>query len=593
MSEDVDNHVSCRYQIKRRLGKGAYGIVWKAVDKQNGNQIVALKKIFDAFRNQTDSQRTFREIMLLLEFRRHPNIIKLLRVIRATGDRDIYLIFEHMDTDLHNVIKKGDILKPVHIQFIMYQLFCAVLYLHSANVIHRDLKPSNVLLDVNCTVKLADFGLARSLQQINTLSANDLDGSAFPELTEYVATRWYRAPEILLSSKYYTKGVDMWSLGCILGEMLNGKPLFPGTSTINQIEKIIEVISPPSASDIDSIGSKYAAAVLKTMVNLPTKTIESTITKAPCFALDLIKRLLVFNPNKRLSIEESLRHPYVRLFHNPSEEFVMDHKVKLSLNDDVQLSINEYRNKLYELIQRQDFPGDLDNFSIQPTLNQSDKQFNHTDSNSKPKQSKVIKNRTLKQEKEDSESMHSSNAEENNDNQETVRPGVAVNGEIGPLLKRSNYFKSFSKGSKLGADRLPGDGHNKSVKNKANTNESTAAGQFFPFLQRARSVEVHRKSHQSTTTAKGSADCSTTKRVTLNSTSKGAKSSNGTGHAPSRPIPLSETKATLRRSFDSTNFGSFWRRTPSESRAKIPNDWTVITRDQLKAFKELTLGSRS
>ncbi|KRZ70574.1 putative serine/threonine-protein kinase C05D10.2 [Trichinella papuae] len=590
MSEDVDNHVSCRYQIKRRLGKGAYGIVWKAVDKQNGNRIVALKKIFDAFRNQTDSQRTFREIMLLLEFRRHPNIIKLLRVIRATGDRDIYLIFEHMDTDLHNVIKKGDILKPVHIQFIMYQLFCAVLYLHSANVIHRDLKPSNVLLDVNCTVKLADFGLARSLQQINTPSANDLDGSAFPELTEYVATRWYRAPEILLSSKYYTKGVDMWSLGCILGEMLNGKPLFPGTSTINQIEKIIEVISSPSASDIESIGSKYAAAVLKTMVNLPTKTIESTITKAPCFALDLIKRLLVFNPNKRLSIEESLRHPYVRLFHNPSEEFVMDHKVKLSLNDDIQLSINEYRNKLYELIQRQDFPGDLDNFSIQPTLNQSDKQFNHTDSNCKPKLSKVIKNRTLKQEKEDSESMNSSNAEENNDNEETVRPRVSVNGENGPLPKRSHYFKSFSKASKLGADLSPMEGR-KSVKNKLNTNEST--GQFFPFLQRARSVEVHRKSRQSTTIGKGSSDCSTTKRGSLNSTSKGFKTSNGTSHAQSRPIPLSETKATLRRSFDSTNFGSFWRRTPSESRAKNPNDWTVITRGQLKAFKELTLGSRS
>ncbi|CDW51969.1 Pkinase domain containing protein [Trichuris trichiura] len=351
MSEEVDDHIESQYYIRRRLGKGAYGIVWKATDRKSG-KVVALKKIFDAFRNQTDAQRTYREIMLLQELRLHPNIIKLLKVIKAVGDRDIYLIFEYMDTDLHNVIKKQDILRPIHVQFITYQLFCAVLYLHSANVIHRDLKPSNVLLDVNCTVKLADFGLARSLTGLE----NSLDSTSYPELTEYVATRWYRAPEILLAAKHYTKGVDMWSLGCIIGEMHSGKPLFTGTSTINQIERIIKTVPRPSKSDIDSIKSKYASSVLEKMLCLPPVRLDQLVPNAPYFALDLMKHLLLFNPNSRLSIERALQHPYVRLFYNSREQLTMNKEISLPLDDGVQLSISVYRNKLYEFIEHQDSP---------------------------------------------------------------------------------------------------------------------------------------------------------------------------------------------------------------------------------------------
>lgn len=142
---EVEDHISLKYEIRKRLGKGAYGIVWKAVDRQTG-EIVAVKKIFDAFRNRTDAQRTFREIMFLQEFGDHPNIVQLLNVIRAHNDKDIYLIFEYMDTDLHAVIKKGTLLKDIHKRYVMYQLFKAIKYLHSGNVIHRDQKPSNVLL---------------------------------------------------------------------------------------------------------------------------------------------------------------------------------------------------------------------------------------------------------------------------------------------------------------------------------------------------------------------------------------------------------------------------------------------------------------
>ncbi|CAH2297202.1 mitogen-activated kinase 15 isoform X1 [Pelobates cultripes] len=136
---EVEDHISQKYDIKKRLGKGAYGIVWKAIDRKTG-EIVAVKKIFDAFRNRTDAQRTFREIMFLQEFGEHPNIIKLLNVIRAQNDKDIYLVFEYMETDLHAVIKKGNLLKDIHMRYILYQLLKATKFIHSGNVIHRDQK---------------------------------------------------------------------------------------------------------------------------------------------------------------------------------------------------------------------------------------------------------------------------------------------------------------------------------------------------------------------------------------------------------------------------------------------------------------------
>uniref|UniRef100_A0A8C6S3Q4 Mitogen-activated protein kinase 15 n=1 Tax=Neogobius melanostomus TaxID=47308 RepID=A0A8C6S3Q4_9GOBI len=339
----------------------AYGIVWKAVDKQTG-EVVAVKKIFDAFRNRTDAQRTFREIMFLQEFGGHPNIVKLLNVIRAHNDKDIYLIFEYMDTDLHAVIKKGTLLKDIHKRYVMYQLLKAIKYLHSGNVIHRDQKPSNVLLDTDCIVKLCDFGLARSLNQIQEDSGN-------PALTEYVATRWYRAPEILLGSTRYTKGVDLWSLGCILGEMLLGKALFPGTSTINQIEKIMSAIPHPTPDDILAIKSEYGSSVIQRMLLKPQVPLEDLLQPSvSADALDLLKGLLVFNPDKRLTAEQALEHPYVAKFHNPAREPSLNYEVILPVDDDVKLSVVQYRNKLYEVQKKES--GKPDKHSNAVTMDQ-------------------------------------------------------------------------------------------------------------------------------------------------------------------------------------------------------------------------------
>jgi mitogen-activated protein kinase 15 len=336
-TDEIDKQVLRRYETQAKLGKGAYGIVWKAIDKKTKNE-VALKKIFDAFQNTTDAQRTFREIMFLQALHDHENVIQLYKVMKADNDRDIYLVFEHMETDLHAVIR-ANILEEVHKQFIIYQLLKALKYMHSGEILHRDLKPSNILLNSDCLVKVADFGLARSVAACSEENENTL--------TDYVATRWYRAPEILLGSQSYTKGVDMWSVGCILGELLEGKPIFPGTSTMNQLVRIIEVVGQPSQEDVKAIRSPYAAEMLSSLTLSRPRPLSELYPHASSNALDLLKKLLHFNPEKRLSADEALAHPFVAGFREPQEETVMREPVVIPIDDNTKLSIADYRNKLY------------------------------------------------------------------------------------------------------------------------------------------------------------------------------------------------------------------------------------------------------
>src|SRR3990167_3966084 len=177
MTEEIEPHIYMKYEIKQRLGKGAYGVVWKAVEKKTRVN-VALKKVFDAFSNDTDAQRTFREIMILQQLD-HPHMVRLLNVIKAENNKDIYLVFEYMETDLYTAIK-AQILEPIHKAYITYKLLKSLLYLHTAEIVHRDLKPSNMLINGDCLIKLADFGLARS-----TLAEDD---DSAPVMTDYVAT---------------------------------------------------------------------------------------------------------------------------------------------------------------------------------------------------------------------------------------------------------------------------------------------------------------------------------------------------------------------------------------------------------------------
>lgn len=186
-------------------------------------------------------------------------------------------------------------------------------------------KKSKITSHSDCHMKLADFGLARSVQSIGRDEG--------PVLTDYVATRWYRAPEILLGSTNYTKGVDMWSVGCILGELLAGKPMFPGTSTMNQLQRIIAITGRPSSEDVESIQSAFAASMLDSIPDVEQKSLHDLFPKAKPEAIDLLQRLIQFNPEKRITAEEALKHPYVSLFHSPKDEPICTHQIKLYFND--------------------------------------------------------------------------------------------------------------------------------------------------------------------------------------------------------------------------------------------------------------------
>lgn len=186
----------------------------------------------------------------------------------------------HLETDLHAVIR-ANILEDIHKKYIIYQLLKSLKYMHTAELLHRDIKPSNLLLNSDCHTKLCDFGLCRSVSEM---------GGPNPVLTDYVATRWYRAPEILLGSTRYAKAVDMWAVGCIVAEMVTGRPAFPGTSTMNQLERILDVTGPPTADDIESIKSPFANTMLESLPTPKLKPLEELFPKASPEALDLIRQ---------------------------------------------------------------------------------------------------------------------------------------------------------------------------------------------------------------------------------------------------------------------------------------------------------------
>ncbi|CAN6643567.1 mitogen-activated protein kinase Fus3p [Trichomonascus vanleenenianus] len=306
----ISFNVSDHYQILDVVGEGAYGIVCSALHKPSKLK-VAIKKI-TPFDRPMFCLRTLREIRLLRHFN-HENIISILDIQKPISYEkfsEVYLIQELMETDLHRVIRSQP-LSDDHCQYFVYQTLRALKAMHSANVLHRDLKPSNLLINSNCDLKVCDFGLARS-------AASSEDNFGF--MTEYVATRWYRAPEIMLTFQEYTKAIDVWSVGCILAEMITRKPLFPGDDYHHQLALILKVLGTPVLEDYYAIKSRRAREYIRSLEFKKKVPFAQLFPNANPLAVDLLEKMLTFNPAKRITVEEALQHPYLEAYHDAEDE---------------------------------------------------------------------------------------------------------------------------------------------------------------------------------------------------------------------------------------------------------------------------------
>lgn len=292
----------------RPIGRGAYGIVCAAMNSQTREE-VAIKKIGSAFDNRIDAKRTLREIKLLRHMD-HENIIAIKDIIhppQRENFNDVYIVYELMDTDLQQIVRSTQPLTDDHCQYFLYQILRGLKFVHSAHVLHRDLKPSNLLLNSNCDLKIGDFGLAR------TTSETDF-------MTEYVVTRWYRAPELLLNCSEYTAAIDIWSVGCILGEIVTREPLFPGRDYVHQLRLITELIGSPDDTSLGFLRSDNARRYVKQLPQYPRQRFSARFPNMSIGAVDLLEKMLVFDPSRRITVDEALCHPYLASLHEINEE---------------------------------------------------------------------------------------------------------------------------------------------------------------------------------------------------------------------------------------------------------------------------------
>lgn len=380
------------------------------------------------FEDSIDCKRVLREITLLRKLD-HPNVIKIKDIVEPQDPANfdhIYVVTEYCQSDLKKLFKSPVHLELIHIKTLTYQILCALKYIHSAEVLHRDLKPANVLINEDCTVKICDFGLSRSVDGIigahiyDQEQANEQDeistqnsshSSLSPknateqvpdaqsqkkpqklakkskpinlkrELTGHVVTRWYRAPELILLEKDYTSAIDMWSVGCIFGELLNmikenaatfldRSPLFPGTSCFplspskqptqkkggfphssqDQLNIIFSIIGTPTEQDMDFVTDDKAIEYLKSFAPKKKVDFKDMFPAATSDCIDFLNRCLVFSPKSRLTVDEALNHPIFKTTRDKKNERTSDTHITLDFEKEKELDVPRLRQLFLEEI---------------------------------------------------------------------------------------------------------------------------------------------------------------------------------------------------------------------------------------------------
>ena len=435
-----------RFEPLRIIGSGSYGKVIEAIDKIKKTR-VAIKRINDLFIDLIDTKRILREITLLL-FMKNPFIVELLDIIYDKTKKDfncIYLIFEFLPSDLKKLIKSNNYLSMDDVRKYIYHILCGLKYIHSCSVLHRDLKPGNILLDHNYHIKICDFGLARCVnnddemdeavleekkidqsqlekhseflnkyappitdkvennqkKEISSVNEGNLpsksEKSKIPPklkylknqkkeqiLSAHVASRWYRAPELILIETHYTSSIDVWSVGCIFAELMmmikenaptfmERSPLFPGKSCFplspgknkvkineygfpnekaDQLNVIFDVIGSPSEESMGFITDPNAILYLKSLIQKKKNKInfKSKFPGSSDESLDLLEKMLIFDPNKRITVNESLEHPFFKKIRDISKEEEASFNLEFEFEHDDNLTVEKMRSLFLTVI---------------------------------------------------------------------------------------------------------------------------------------------------------------------------------------------------------------------------------------------------
>ncbi|KAL3974112.1 ELAV-like protein 1 [Sarotherodon galilaeus] len=292
-----------KYTHLKQIGTGAYGSVCSSLNEKNKEK-VAIKKLHRPFQSEIFAKRAYRELRLLKHMK-HENVIGLIDVftpaLSLDDFQDFYLVMPYMFTDLSKV--RGQ-LSEDKVQFLVYQMLCGLRYIHKAGIIHRDLKPGNLAVNQDCELKILDFGLARSTDA---------------EMTGYVVTRWYRAPEVILNWMHYTQTVDIWSVGCIMAEMINGKTLFKGKDYMDQLTQIMKVTGVPGPEFIQKLDTPEARNYVKGLPRYPRKDFSMLFPRASAHGVDLLEKMLVLDGDERPTAELALEHPYFDNLRDPDD----------------------------------------------------------------------------------------------------------------------------------------------------------------------------------------------------------------------------------------------------------------------------------
>jgi len=398
------------YTILKVLGVGGYGTVCQACHEPT-KTVVAIKRMRKLFNNKMDCKRILREVSILKRLN-HPNVVKLhdiLDVKDVENFNNIYLVMEYTELDLHRLLQSNIYLDIEQVRKLIYNTLVALKYIHSAGVLHRDIKPGNILINKDCSVKICDFGLARTIAGIEGISLKSMrkgkkvveevkNNGTLPKkaleeskttrrdikrkLSGHVVTRWYRAPEIILMEKDYGPAIDVWSVGCIFGELLakmkgntntssKASALFPGTSCFpispttedltikgsfqysakDQLSWILSFVGTPAESDMAFITDIKALEYLKGFEkHLPIK-LSTKYPTAGSHALNLLTKMLTFNPFSRITIEECLQHPFFSSIRNIELEKIEAEEIELKLEQEENLTINYMRGVFLELIE--------------------------------------------------------------------------------------------------------------------------------------------------------------------------------------------------------------------------------------------------